>query len=263
MNWSLSSRAVGVLLALALVAAVAGPVAAVDVSKPDVSSSSQVGDSLSATYEFTELYAEYNSWTLSGATEVQNPVWTVTTYDQTGAQIAQKEYTNASFRHAIDAEAGVNRVTVKLTGDTPEPESGNYSYAPPQQFTFAQFAQVKGGSSTDLQTTEVRPYTEESQQARTAIDEAAAAIDEAESAGADVTGARKTLTNARDAFDGEEFNLATELASEAQDKAQGAQSSNQRTSYLLYAAGGIVVLLVVAGAVYYYLQSRETYDKLG
>jgi hypothetical protein len=262
MNSSRYSELGAVLAVVALLAVAAVPVTAVSVSG-DSPASVEVDSSQELTYEVEDLYTDYDQWTLRASTELTEVSWTVTLYDQTGAQIDRLTYNGQTFEQSIDASNDVNRVEVRLEGRVPAVES--YSYEPPQSMTVASFAQVQeGGTSTTLEAyDDVRPYTSESQEARTAIDAASDAIDSAQAGGASVSGAEGDLEDAIEFYDSGNFEQAISNAEEAESTANSAASSAQQTQLLLYGGVAVVVLLLIGGGAYWYLQQRDTYDKLG
>lgn len=260
MNWNHCSRAA--LLAALLVLASAAPVAAVSVSADDAPTTAEVGSSVDVTFTFTELYTDYDTWTLQGQSDLSQVTWTVTTYDQTGAKIDQQNYNNQSFGHQISAANDVNEVTVRLQATVPE--VSNWSYASPQEFRLAAFTQAQeGGASTMLKSYDVRPYTQASQDARTAIENAQTAIDDAQATGADVSNANSDLQDAIEFYNTGNFEQAVQNANEAAEKANAAAASSQQTDLLIKVGIGVVVLLIIGGGIYWYLQQRTTYDKLG
>ena len=258
MNSSRCSKLAAVIVFVVLAAAV--PAGAVSISG-DTPNTVEVGTSQTLTYEVTDLYSDYNQWTLHGQTQLTDVSWTVTLYDQTGAQIARETYNGQSFDQTINSENDVTRVEVRLEGTVPAVDS--YSYQPPQSTTLATFSQVQeGGTSSDLQSFSARPYTADSQEARNAIASAAEAIEQAGDS-ADVSDARSDLQDAKEFYNSGNFQQAIQNANEAEQAANAAASSAQQTDMLMLAAGGVVVLLIVLGGVYWYLQQRDTYDKLG
>jgi len=260
MNSSRFSNIATALVLVLLVAAV--PAAAVSVSGNSVPASVQVGQQQDVTYAVDDLYSDYDAWTLSGQTELTQVTWTVTTYDQTNAKIEQQQYNGQSFQQPVAASDDVAKVTVRLQGTTPE--WSNWTYDPAQQLTLASFAQTQeGGANETIQTSDARPYTTESQQARSAIDAAKTSIADASASGASTQEAQSLLENAVSAYENGNFGNAESLASQAQNKAAGAAQSKQQTNLLLMIAGGVILLLLVAGGVYWYLQQRQTYDRLG
>jgi len=260
MNSSRYSKLALVALLLAVVAA--GPAAAVSVSGDAVPSEAEVGSTVDVTYTLEELYTNYDQWSLAGETELEAVTWTVTTYDVGETQIAREEYTGQSFSHGIAKSDDVAEVTVRVQGTVPE--QSNWSYDPAQKMLLASFTEAQnGGSQTTLQESELRPYTADSQAARTAIEDANSAISDAEDAGVNADDAQSLLDNAVSAYNAGNFGNAQDLAANAQDEAAAAQQSSERTSTLLIIGGVVLVLAVLAGLVYWYLQNRETYDKLG
>ena len=260
MNWNHCSRVA--LLAALLVLVVAAPVAAVSVSADDAPSEAEVGSNVDVTFEVTDLYTDYDTWNLQGQTDLSQVTWTVTTYDQTGAKIGQQTYNNQSFGHPVAADQDVNRVTVRLEATVPEVSS--WSYESPQQFRLAAFTQAQdGGSSQMLQSYQVQPYTADSKEARTAMDDAQEAIEAANAAGVDVSDAESDFEDAVEFYNGGNFAQATNNAEEAREKATGATASSERNSLLIKVGIGLVVLLLVLGGVYWFLQQRTTHDKLG
>lgn len=254
MNLNRSSKVVFVLLVLAV--ATVGQAAAVSVSGENVPDSAKVGAQQDVTFTFTELYTDYDEWTLRGQTELQQVSWTVTAYGVTGQQIEQQTYTGANFSYQVSASDNAEKITVRLQGTTPEVEQ--YQYEPAQSVTFATFLQSQeGGSATVIKTWEnVRPYTAESQQARDAIQAAEQAIADAKAAGADTSEAEVLLENAIDAYNHANFQNAVDLAKQAQQKAESAQQSNQLLQWALIGVGVLVLLLLIAGGIWYYRKNQ-------
>lgn len=255
------------LVALAL--AVAGVAPALAASNPmieggnDLPETAQVGSSINGeeavTFTASNLYENYDSWTLVGDTELEQPTWTITLKDNKGNKIDQRTVTEGQFTLDIGGDV----TTVQITLDGKVPEASNYSYEPAHQFALATFSQRHGNSESELKSWTVRPSTEASREARTALDEAKAAIDSGESAGVDVSKAKATFDSAVSAYESGNFPNAQSLAERAESEANDAQSSKQQTNLVLMVGGGVVVLLVLAGLVYWFLSNRQTHDRLG
>jgi len=179
MNLSRCSKLAAALVVLLLAAAV--PAAAVSVSG-DVPATAEVGEKQTTTFTVTEPFDEYEQWTLQAETQLEDVTWQVTTFGIADNQVDEQTVTGQSMSYDLQASSGVVRVEVKLVGTTPS--VSEWSYEPPQQFTYAEFVQSQeGGASDTLQSYETRPYTTESDEARTAIDDAQSAIESAKSAG--------------------------------------------------------------------------------
>lgn len=263
MRTSLNRSSKLLVACLVLLAAVAAPAAAVSLADSDVPSEAEVGTQVSATVTLDELYQnpQLEAWTLQGQTNLTDVTWTVSYYDQTGSQVDQESTDGQNMTADIAAADDVSEVQVRVTGTVPEVT--NYSYEPDQTFLFASLTQARdGGSSNAIESWQVHHYTEESQPAREAIDEAAAAVD---SSGSDE--AERTLNNAISAYNNangpEGFELATELANEAQSQAASAEQSQQTTQLALYAVGGLLVVGLIVGGVFWYRSQQDSYDKLG
>lgn len=259
-----SSRCFSLLVAcLVLLTTVAAPAAAVSVAESDVPDEAEAGSQVSATVTLNELYKnpQLESWTLQGETELTDVTWTVTSYDQTGSKLDQQSADGQNASVDVAAADDVSEVRVKVTGTVPEVT--NYSYDPAQQFLFVSLTQARdGGSSTEIDSWQTHHYTEESDAAREALDSASTAVD-----GANSQQAEKTLANAISAYDNangaEGFDLATELANEAQSQAESAQQSDQTMQLALYAVGGLLAVGLLVGGVVWYRSQQDSYDKLG
>ena len=259
-SWSRFSKLAVVCLLALSVASV--PAAGVSVGDSTVTSDAEVGTQITATVTLTELYQNpsLESWSLAGETELTNVTWTVEYYDQTGARVNQDSYDGQSFGGAqVSAEEGTSEVQVRITGTVPEVTE--YSYDPPQSFTVLDLTQAReGGSSNDIDSWSAAHYTEESREARTAIDDAAAAVESVDSQEAE-----RQLQNAIEAYngDGAEFPLATDLANQAQEQAEQTEQSNQLTRFALYGVGGLVVIGLVVGGFLYWRSQQSGPDRLG
>jgi hypothetical protein len=250
------------LAAVLVLAALAAPAAAVSVGDDSVPAEAEAGTQVEATVTLTELYRnpELESWELSGETELTDVTWTVVYIDQTGSKVDQESSSGQNLSGAtVAADDGVSEVEVRITGTVPPVD--DYTYDPPQTFTFVELTQSReGGASNTIETYETHHYTAESREARTELDEAAAAI---ESANADTEAAERSFDQAVNAYEGEEFDLAVELANQATEQANSAQQSRQTRQTLIYAGVGVVVLALLVGGFLYWRSQQETYDKLG
>jgi hypothetical protein len=260
-NWNRFSEVA--LIALLVVGAAAMPAAAISVGETDVQESAAVDSQVTATVQLTDLYKDpqLEAWTLAGETALRNVTWTVTYIDQTGAKVGQESFDGQEFDGAsIAASDGTAEVEVRVRGTVPEVTE--YSYDPPQSFLVMELEQTReGGSSTEIERLESQYYTSQSQSARTALDEAQAAIESA--AGADTQEAERTFDNAVDAYESENFDLATELANEATERANSARQSQQTFQLALYAVGGLLIVGLLVGGFLYWRSQQETYDRLG
>lgn len=232
------------VLATAMLAA---PVAAVDSSATDAPDESEVGTEFEATYELTDLFEDFEQWTLVGETEVTSVTWTVTQYDQAGNQVAQESYDGQQFGQAVDIESGVSRIEVRVTGTTPTFDTPRYD--PPQRFTAAAFTlDREGGTQQDIDSYEVHHYTQESRSTRQDLEAAEAVV---ERSGDDQS--RETLQRAISAFEAGNYDNANQLA----DRAENEANRNARVQSTMLYGGAAVVVLVLLGGGYYLYQSRK------
>jgi hypothetical protein len=258
------NRCSSLLACLLLVAALAVPAAAVTVDSSTVPGDAQVGSKVEANATLTELYRnpQLESWQLQGGTELRNVTWTVTYYDQTGAKVSQESFDGKNFTSSdIAAADGIAEVRVRVTGTTPRISS--FSYDPPQSFLAMRLVQTRGngsGTSSTLESWQVHHYTQQSRQARQAIDGAQRTI---EGTDADTSEAEQSLGRAVEAYNSGNFGLAADLAEEAESQANSAAQSSQTFQLALYAVGGLLVVGLLVGGFLWYRSQQDTYDKLG
>lgn len=240
------------VVALLVLSVVAGQAAAVETQSDGVPDEAEVGSEVTATYTFTGLYTDYEEWTLHGETNLTNVTWTVRQLDQADNQVRQNSYDGRSFDESVSLDSDTAKVVVKVTGNVPAVE--NFTYDPPQQFLLADFQQTRrGGASDDITASEVHHFTQESAETRTDIDDAAQAVE-----GSGSEDAQRTLENAIEAYNGKQFQLASNLAEDAKQKANKSKS----TQMLLFGGLGVVALLLVLAGIYYWRSQQDSYDKL-
>jgi hypothetical protein len=249
-----SSKLLSLLVAGLLVSSLAvGSAVAVESSPGELPEESQIGTDYEATFELTELFDEYEQWTLSGETELTNVTWTIQQYDQAGNQIRQSSVDGQSFEADINIDDGTSRIEVRVTGTTPE--IGNLSYEPEERFTVANFTQVReGGTQQAIASHDAHPYTTESKEARNAIDNASEVVDASDS-----NEAQQTLESAISAYDAGNFENAISLAERAENEATQTQT---RQSFLLYGAAAVVLLLLLGGGYYLYKSRQQGPSRL-
>jgi hypothetical protein len=261
MNSNRCSKLLALLLAATLVVSAVGPAAAMSASASGAPETAEVGSDVTTTFTIEKPFSDYDAWTLNGTTELSDVTWTVKLYDQGGDKIDQSSYDGQSFDHALD-KSDAYEVEVKIEGTVPEVT--NFTYDPAQTLLLAELTQVREGGSSEAiaDPWTVRPYTAESDEARTAIENAEGAIEDAEESGASVSDAEDTLSDAVSAFDGENFELAADLAGKAEENADSAQESNQQTQMLLYGGVGLLALVALVGGLFWYRNQQDDYDKL-
>jgi hypothetical protein len=243
------------VLALVLVSAV-GPVAAVTADATDVPDRQEVGQERRATFTLTDLYEDgTNEFTLRGTTRLENVSWTVRKVTLNGDRRTET-YTGGSFETTVSAAENTERVEVVVAGRAPSVE--NFSYDPAQSFEFARLAKAVGDNVDVVGTWSVTHYTAASAEARSAIETAEPVV-----AGSGSGSAEQQLRRARQAYDGGEFDLAAELAADAESTAASARQSRGTTQLLLFAGVGVVAVALVVGAVLYLRGGSDPGDPLG
>jgi hypothetical protein len=258
MSWTPSFRvtALVVILTLAPGLAAVGPAAALSVSEQTEFNESRVGETVETTVVVEDPFQDQPSqWTLRASTELENVSWVVTVSQQ-GNQVNQETYGGQSFEQDLNFDNGGDEVRIKVTGEVPAVD--NYTYEPRETYTLWELDAITGDSESALNDSAVHHYTNDSRDARQAIDEAAVAINES----GNPQEARTTLNSSISAYDNGNFGNAVDLAERAQNEAEQVQQSQQRTQMLIYAAIAVVVLLVVGGVVYYWRQQQDEYGKL-
>jgi hypothetical protein len=208
---------------------------------------SEVGTDVEASFEITELFDEYESWTLAAETELENATWTIRQYDQAGSEIAREDLDGRNVSQPISIEDGTASVEVSVTGTTPEIET--LSYEPPHRFVAAAFTlEREGGTSEEIAVHESHHYTEDSAAARDAIDSASEAVAESGS-----NEAQSSLDSAISAYESGNFENAIDLAERAESEA----SQSRTTRNVLLGVGALVVVVLLAGGGYWLYRSRQ------
>lgn len=257
MSWIRSSRAATLVVLFALALAAVGSAGALTIDDQTAFNESQVGESVSSTVVLEDPFQGDDvseTWTLNASTGLENVRWTVTVLDQ-GNQLNETVYGDQGFQQELSLDNGGDEVRIEVTGDTPAIE--NYTYDPPETYELYDFNAISGNSEADLNESQIHHYTNDSKDARNAIDEAAVAVENSSS-----SDAPSTLNSSISSYDNGNFGNAIDLAERAQDEADQAEQSEQRTQTLIYAAIAVVVLALAAGTVYYWRQQQDDYGKL-
>lgn len=256
MSWIRSSKSTTLVVLLALSLTAVGTAGAISVSDESGLEESQVGETVEATVVIEDPFQEQpDAWTLRASTELENVSWVVTVLQQ-GNRVSQEQYGDQTFEQELDLENGGDEVRIELTGDTPAVE--NYTYEPRETYTLWDLTSIEGNSESDLNASEVHHYTNESREARNAIDEAAVAINES---GGNQE-ARNLYNRSISAYNSGNFPNAKDLAGDAQNQAEQAQQSQEQTQMILYGVGAILVLALVGGGIYYWRSQQSEPSKL-
>lgn len=243
MNWTHSSKVIVLAVLLAVSLGAAGTATAFDFDDSGVDDEMEVGQQQTATVVMEEPFAERNpGWTVSVDSEFEDAGVTITAETPTET-IQESGEGEASL--TLDNEA-IDQVEIEVTGTVPEIEQ--YSYENPEEEEFAA-VRVSDADSGVIDTSDVKRYTEESQQARDRIDEAAEIADEDDD----------NLQSAIQLYDSGSFEQAT---TEADSIIDSEESSEQTQTMLFVGAGVVVLLLLIGGGYYVYSQRSQNTNKL-
>jgi len=147
----------------------------------------------------------------------------------------------------VDIEDGTASVEIRVTGTTPAIEQ--LSYQPPDRLVAANFTlEREGGASEEIASHESHHYTQESREARQAIDSASAAVE-----GSGSGDAQDSLDSAVSAYENGNFENAVDLAERAESEA----SQSQLIRNAAIGVGAVVIVLVVAFGGYRIYKSRK------
>lgn len=262
MRFSRYSRTVVALAVLGAVV-VAGTALAVDVADQDVPSEAKVGDPARATVNMTNLYDDQSQWTLTVETELENPDWTITYYNQTGGVVKTIRKSGQQEVTGSGVSSPISKVQVRVTGTVPEVEE--YTY--PANHTFMILELVQGTDVIDRWNT--FHYTPASREARRALNQAKEAMDAANASGASVDFALNDYQKAVQSYESGSFGVAKDLANSAEQNAKNARedamSGDEGSGgppLALIVIGLLVLVAVVGGGIYYYRQSQQQSTKL-
>ncbi|MFB6311231.1 MAG: hypothetical protein ABEH64_08640 [Salinirussus sp.] len=246
MSWIRSSRGVwiGVLAVILLVAVgTAGAVTVVGDDPGPVQVDSTIEYSAAVEEPFRNAPSE---WTLQASTNLENATWVVSVSSQ-GDPVATRDFGGENF--TLDLSEATNPtptlVNITLTGDVPPISSYSYADRSTESVSVMTIARVSGGNANVLGEVTAPRYTQESREARQAIDAAIEAVG----------GRNDKIEQAISAYNTGNFGNAVSLAEEAESGAQSGQ-------LILFLVIGVVVLAVLAGAVYYWRQRQQCGYKL-
>lgn len=256
MSWIRSSKSTAVLVLLLVAVAAVGTAAAVTTASTEAPEEASVGEEVTVSVTLTDLYNESDNWTLNGTTQLNNVTgWEVTKIQPNGSENTESFDGQTAFETRVESADNLDSIEVTITGDVPAVEQ--FSYEPRQTFVAADLNRIVGENVNDVEEVTVHHYTNESRDARAAIDEAESAVN-----GTDSSEAQETLASAISAYDNGNFPNAIDLAEEAQNDAESAEQSAQTMQLILLGGGALVLVVLLGGGFYYYRSQKDDYDKL-
>lgn len=240
-----SSSILVVLLALALTLGAVGTALAVSFDDSGVPDAVEVGEQeeISVTIE-DPFEGQPSEWTVSGDTDLDDATVVIETVTVGGDTTTHQDSVT------ISSEEGINKVTVRVNGEIPA--IGSYNYEDPDEENI--LAIEIADDNAVMYDADVHRYTDDSQAAREAIDEASEAVADSNS-----DTAQRDLDNAITFYNSGEFESAISSANDARDAAE----SEGETMQMLLMVGGVVGLAaVVVGGVYFWRSRQENTNKL-
>lgn len=227
----------------------------------DAPDSAEVGEEVEINQMVVEDLATVKdgTWTMQVTTELENPRLQATVKDPGGNPTGEYDTTSDTLEFEIDTSRDAT-VELSVRGDAPAIVNGpgQLSYENPERENIDALEVTElfqdQAQSLDGGTFSVHRYTEGSQDAREAIDDANEAAEDADS-----DDARDAIDDAITFYDNGEFDKAIERANEAEDIAD----SKGETRRLLMIIGGILALIIVIGVgAYLYQERQEPENKL-
>ncbi len=244
MNWNPSFKLIAGVLALLLLAGAVGTVAAFTFSG-DVTDSAEVNSQERFDVTLENPFTHTDNWTVHAESGLDDA--TVDVEARTpGAQLVFEERGDGAVEHQVNIEDGLTTVTFEVNGGIPE--ITNYSYENPEEENVTALRVIDQDRMETIGTWEIHRYTEGSQNARAAIDQANVTVEES---GSD--DARSRLDEAITLYNNAEFDEAIRIAEDAEDIAEG----EGQTRRMLLIIGGLIAVAVAAGGVAYYMRTRQ------
>jgi hypothetical protein len=241
MSWTHSSKilALGVVLALAL--GTAGVATAVTFDDSQVPDELQAGEQGEVRVTVEDPFVDQpDTWTLQATSEFQSANINIRAQTVGGDTI-----TGSNGQITLNADDGVESVEIIASGTVPEIQS--HSYENPDQENFVALSVSGDGVQNQW---EVHRYTEGSQEARQAIDNA---VDRTSMDNSDVQTAISLYNS------GDDFDQATSVA---QDVVSSQESQEQSQTMLLVGGAAVVLIVLLGGGFYLYSQKQKNTNNL-
>lgn len=244
MSWIRSSESALLVVLVAVTLLTAGTAAAISVSGSPPGAAA-VGEQVSMEASLEDPFQDApDQWTLEGSTDLENATWTVQILAQ-GDPVDTVDAGGQSFSYELNASTSATDVEIQLDGTVPGEIEYDYENLDTENYSVMTITRESDGVGNEIQSWDVHRFTEGSQNARDAIDNAIEAVG----------GQNDKINQAISSYNNGNFENAQALAEEAQS---GAQSSQ----LLLMIAGVVVALAILVGVIYYWRQRRKQGDKL-
>lgn len=252
MNSNHYSKLVALVVA-AVVLGSLGTAAAVSFSG-DVQQEVQVGDQERIEVTVEDIFEQQpDQWTLRAESNLEEADVTIEA-DAADGTIVREGEGAATLALDRSSDRGITQIDIQVTGQVPEINNYDYDNLSLENVTGLAVLDADEVAEPQLESWELHRFTEESQDARAAIDEADAAV-----ANATSDSASERLDEAKTFYESGEFDSAIEAANDARDTAE----SEGETQELLLTIAAVVLVVVLVGAGVYIWRARQTpADKL-
>jgi len=243
MSWIRSSRVVVLAVLLALALGVAGTAMAIDFNEDNVPEEAEVGTTETVTVSYD---VDQNSpSTVEAESDLDDAVVSITA----SGPGAEESDSGETAEVEVDPDQH-SEVEIEANGDIPEITEFDYEN-PDTEHVMALSVREDGAS---VGTWEIHRYTEDSQEARQALDDAREAVE-----GSSSDGAQSNFDRAVTLYNSGEFESAIETAQDAQDEAE---SEGQMLQLLLTGGAVLGVVALIGGGVYYWRSRQQDTYKL-
>jgi len=243
MSWIRSSRVVVLVVLLALALGVAGTAMAIDFNEDDVPTEAEVGSTEMVTVSYD--VDQTSPSTVEAESELDDAVVSIT------ASGPGSEVSDSGDTAEVEVDPDEHsEVEIEANGDIPE--IMDYDYEDQDVENVVGLSVSEDGASVG--TWEIHRYTEDSQEARQALDDARDAVEDSNS-----ESAQSNFDRAVTLYNSGEFESAIETAQDAQDDAE---SEGQMLQLLLTGGAVLGVIALIGGGVYYWRSRQQDNYKL-
>lgn len=256
MSWTHYSKGaiLGVLLAISLV--VVGIAAAISTTgtQPEPAN---VNDTvtMNATVE-DPFEGQPDQWTLRADSELKNATYSVEVYEQDRLVVQDGDQGSVNVSLDRSGQTTPDRIEITVTGEVPDDIQYDYQDRSKENYTVLTLTNADTGEQ--LRSWDGHRYTDGSQEARSAIEDAEAAIDKLDDPSEDV---QNRLDEAISAYNAGNFDNAVSIANDTQSMAEAEREEEKSSGLPLTLVGGVVlVLLLAVGGGAYYWQTQQQQD---
>lgn len=248
MSWIRCSKIVVAAVLIAVALSAVGVVAAVTFDDSGVPEAVEVGEDVTVNVTTDDPFdGKESTWTIEGTSDLDDADVTIIAETVGGDTMTG----DGEDGLEISADDGVNHVTVEVSGTVPDIEEYDYENPDTENIMLLEVGDADGPV---IDTWHVHRYTQDSQEARQAIDDARDVVDDAND-----DDASDRLDEAIVHYNNAEFDRATSAAQDAEDEAE---SGGELVEILMILAGVLLILGIAGGGFYYWRQQQQNTTKL-